>query len=692
MMRTEALYSLAVLLGLFCAVPRTLWGETPGPEPKTPTLADSASATPSAEPLGAPAPPQAVQGGESRPNTAETGSPSDAKDGARLQLDLGRPSAPPGGPEIRLRSEPEGNPHVPSSQGTTAETIPPQADPRTNDAQITPEPAAFNGVTPGQTTVAELLKQWGQPKDSRQTPPETRYLFEMPPFSQVEVIARENLVRSIVVRLEKGYPANLVAQHLELGRIRAVYISNPQGEILGQAFPERGVIFAFTPADQPGKASNMVTDIILEELTPDPFLLRAETFWDSEPESAARDLTYALKLDPQAARAWWLLARVQKLTGQPTKALDSIRQAVRLNPQEVPYRLELAQILLDNRQTEAALAELQQVVALSEDRPHFKAKALCLLGDVYHAAEPPDFKKALDYHYEAIKVAQAMRTDPYPAYRVAAKEVLVDAHLGAAKDIAWGVWERKEAVVNRWLERAESFAEDLVQTERQPPKALFKTAATALAVGVALPQAIEPQPWLEKLDRSFQALLQDASAHRRAQLHWDYGAALYDAVQHFQARQQHDLAAQYGEKAIAALEQGLSAHVPDAMDHYLLGRLYFRLGAVYAIAQKKHAEAIPYYDKAVPHLEDAAKGSTESLVGRLGETFVSMGVSYWETGQKERAVELTEKGIQLMEQAVKAKQLPESALSVPYANLRTMREALGRTARSDGPSQTPLSR
>lgn len=692
MMRTHVISSFAFLLGLFCAVAQTFGEQSPRPEWQTPTLADPVSSPPSSGRSAPAATTASPERNEAPPGSPGTSSLPSSGESPRLQLDLGQPAPSPGGPEIRLRSDLDSQPGAAAPQKPSPETISPQADPRTNGNDIHPEPAAFNGVTPGQTTVAKLLKQWGQPKDSRKIPPETRYLFEMPPFSQVEVIARDNLVRSIVVRLEKSYPANLVAQHLELSQIRAVYVSNPQGEILGQAFPERGVIFAFAPADQPGKASNMVTDIILEELSADPFVLRAETFWDSEPESAARDLAQALKLDPQMARAWWLLARVQRLLGQTAKAQESIQQAVTLSPQELSYRLELAQILLDGRQTEPALAELQQVVALAEDRPHLKAKALCLIGDVYHAAEPPDFKKALDYHYEAIKVAQAMRTDPFPAYRVAAKEVLVDAHLGAAKDIAWGVWERKEAVVNRWLERAEALAQDLVQTERQPPKALFKTAATALAVSVALPQAIEAQPWLEKLDQALQILLQDASPHRKAQIQWDYGAALYDAVQHFQARQQHDLAAQYGEKAIAALEQGLTAHVPDTTDHYLLGRLYFRLGAVYAIAQKKHTEAIPYYDKAIPHLEHAAQGAADSLRGRLGETFVSMAVSYWETGQKERAVELTEKGIQLMEQAVKAKQLPESALSVPHANLRTMREALGRTARSDAPSQTPLTR
>ncbi len=696
MLRAVRLLIVVWCVALFGWIP-CFAADEPSPTPAVPTPTVAAG-TPTPA-VGQPGPTAATELAPAEKNFSRE--PPDERQTVgsgshRIQLELGTdnpPSDPTANqPELRVRSEPlvtSGPPSSGSGGDSPAEDQPhAQVDPRTTPVDISPEPAAFNGVTPGQTTAAELLKQWGQPTDLKQFNQESRYLFQMPPFQQVEVLVRDDKVRSIVVRLEKSYPANLVAQHLELAAIRPVYISNPQGEILGQTFPERGVIFAFAPADQPGKASNMVTDIILEELNADAFILRAETFWESEPEVALRDLSHALKLDPQADRAWWLQARVQRLMGRSAEALQSIQRAVQLNPQEVQYRLDLAQILIENRQTAAATSQLEQVVAVADQRPHLKARALCLLGDVYHAADPPDFKKALENHYEAIKLAQALRTDPYPAYRVAAKEVLVDAHLGAARDIAWGVWEQKEAVVGRWLQRALELAEDLVQNERQSPRALFKVAATALAVSVALPTAVDPQPWLEKLDQAYQLLVQDVSPTRKAQFQWEYGAALYDAVQHYQAREQHDLALQYGQKAIEALEAGLAGHTPNPMDHYLIGRLYFRMGAIFAIQQKKHAEATPYYDKALEHLEAAAGQLDDATTGRLGETYVSMGVSYWETGQKERAVQLTEKGVQLMEKAVAARRLPESALTVPNSNLKTMREALSRTARAEGASST----
>ena len=56
-----------------------------------------------------------------------------------------------------------------------------------------------------------------------------------------------------------------------------------------------------------------------------------------------------------------------------------------------------------------------------------------------------------------------------------------------------------------------------------------------------------------------------------------------------------------------------------------------------------------------------------------------MGVSYWEVGQKETAIELTNNGTQLLQAAVQEGILSLEALSVPYGNLATMHASLGNT-------------
>lgn len=597
----------------------------------------------------------------------------------RLQIPLGE-SENPGqalpSDETALRIEPanappNGSSPEPESRGGP---ISPRLDPKTTTEPVTVETAAFNGVTPGVSTVQELTQRWGPPKNIIDKGIEAFHLYEIPPFEQVEVHIQQGKVQAIIIRLGKTYPANLVATHLELSEIRPVLVSNPQGEVLGQAFPERGVLFSFAPAAEPGRSSNLVTQIILTPVSPEPFILRAETFWQAEPEKAARDLEQALKLDPKAHRGWWLLSRIQKELGQPKDAAASGQQAVQLDPANLQYRLTLAEILDQIGQDDLAIQQLEQVIAVADQRPHVKARALCSLGTIYQTLNKPDYKKALDNHFEAVKVAQPLRTDPHPAIRIAAKEVLVDAHLGAALDIAWGPWEQKDSVVPRWLERAAALAQDLIDSEHQSADKLFRVSTTALATSVAMPQTIDPGPWIEAMDQCSQQLEAEASPVQQARLKWDYGVALYDAVQCFQVNGQHDLAQQYGEKAIQALEAGMAGRQFSGSDLYLVGRLYFRLGAVHAIQNKDHKQAITYFDKAVPLFRKAGSDIPETSVGRLGETLVSMGVSYWETGERETAISLTEEGLQLMEKAVQLGLMNSSALDVPKSNLQTMRQ------------------
>ena len=73
----------------------------------------------------------------------------------------------------------------------------------------------------------------------------------------------------------------------------------------------------------------------------------------------------------------------------------------------------------------------------------------------------------------------------------------------------------------------------------------------------------------------------------------------------------------------------------------------------------------------------------EGDLGRHGETFVSMGVSYWEANQRQKAVELTGQGIDRMEQAVQSKLIEESALAIPYGNLATMHRQLGQDSQAE---------
>ena len=116
--------------------------------------------------------------------------------------------------------------------------------------------------------------------------------------------------------------------------------------------------------------------------------------------------------------------------------------------------------------------------------------------------------------------------------------------------------------------------------------------------------------------------------------------ALYDAVQICQMRSESDNALKYGEAAAGHLAHAIKAR-PSSTSTFLLGRLYFRLGAIHAMNKHDHQAAVGWFEKALPLLERATPEDLAADVGRQGEAFVGMGVSYWETGQHDKAVALT---------------------------------------------------
>lgn len=573
---------------------------------------------------------------------------------------------------VPVESAPAKTASAPKPAGDALKPIP--AAPTNEPVEV--EAAAFNGVSPGVTKVAEMQKAWGQPKEIRKSGDSVYYLFAVAPFDRIEVACKNDVVASIVIRFEKAFPAEVVVEQLELSRIRPVMISNEKGEILGQAFPERGVLLSFEPSPEPGKPSMKVGQIVLEAIGAEPFVLRAETNLDVTPSLSLRDAEQALKLDPRIGRAHWLRSRILSDMQNLTDALQASTEAVRLDPHNAQYLVTHAQILGQSGHFKEALEVAEKGLEAAERRPHVRARALCLLGDLYASASPPDYKQAIQFHSQAIKVADELANDSHPAIRVAAKEVLIDAHLGAAHDIAWGTWKEKDKAITKWLERAALFAEDLIKNEGGSNLYRLRVSTRALAACVGARGVIDPTSWTEDTLRIGQTLLKPIDDPvRKAQLQWELGMALYDAMQTFQIRGEHDAATKYGALAVEFLEQGQRKPTPSTS--YLLGRVYFRMGAVYALRDQNHRTAVTWFEKAVPLLEKPLPPEAVADLGRHGETFVSMGVSYWETGDRDRALELTQRGVALMEQAVKQGLMEEPSLSVAYSNLATMHRYLG---------------
>jgi tetratricopeptide (TPR) repeat protein len=617
------------------------------------------------------------------PTTSQTPIP------AALQAEAAKPM--PVEPTVPTPPEPSQDPTLQIVEDkTTTEPagseVPQKLQPTPDSASdgiVDIQTASFKGITPGETKFALLQETWGSPKQIAAQNDQPVYLYSIDPFDSIEVSASDDTVTSIIIRLQQPVPAKPLAEQLKLAEIRPVLVSNELGDILGQSYPERGVLFAFEPADEPGKATMRVVDVILEPVSAEAFVLRAETYIDTHLTDCANDLKTAIEVQPDFARAHWLQARVAASLGDAETALASSGQAIRLEPANPQFLVTRAQILGQAGKFTEAKREVEAAAANAERRPHIKARALCLLGDLISSEPEPDYSRALKSHMAAISEADPLVASPHPAIRLAAMEVLVDAHLGAAHDIAWGDWENKKVAVDTWLGRASAFTEGMIDAESAGPELRFRVATRALASCVGTRGELDPTSWAENAVASGREMIDSVDdPTQKNGIAWDLGLALYDAVQVYQMRDEQDLALQAGQTAIGLLEQGKEGHSKPS-DSHLLARLYFRLGTIYAVSKTNHENAVGWFDKALPLFQQAADNVAPHEVARLGETLVSMGVSYWEVGDRDRGLELTETGVQLIEAAVEGRFVQKSVLEVPYSNLATMHRQLGQADKAE---------
>jgi tetratricopeptide (TPR) repeat protein len=548
------------------------------------------------------------------------------------------------------------------------------------------EVASFNGVTPGETTAEELEAKWGKSKAEKTIDQNKVYHYSLGPFPRLEVsvdLASQKVV-SIVIRLDKPFPSKDMAAQLQLSRIRPVLVSNSNGEILGQSFPERGVLFAFEKNYKLNQPSMMVTEVVLESLGADPFVLRAETNLGGDPLVNLEDLKHANQIDPKHSRAYWLKARILASLDRMTDALTANQQAVELDGGNCSFRLTFAQILQQSGQYEKAAEQAKEAVRLSEKRPLVQASSLSLLGDLAEGGSMPDFAKALKLHTLAIKTAIPLTTSTKEAIRQAAFRLLVESHLGAASDIAWGDWSQKEKSVAEWISRARGYAEQIEQGKNGSDEALFQVASRALAIYVGLGGKVDPTEMAEETWTIGSKLIGQAEGNKeKTRLRLETGLALFNAVQIYQVRRDHNLALDYGQKTAQMIEASRNPNRADPEQEALLGRLYFRLGAVHALTDNNHREAIAWYDKSLKRFEAAVANSDPEAMSHRGDSFVSMGVSYWEMDQKEKAIELTKRGLAMIQQAVESGGVDSKAILVPCENLAVMEAAIGNKSEAE---------
>ncbi len=543
------------------------------------------------------------------------------------------------------------------------------------EAIAAPEPLSFNQVTPGQTTFAEIETLWGPAAKTIRDGSTQRLIYRAPGFLQVDLVRTDgaDTVDSILVHLAEPLSAKTLEEHLQLSDLSPVEITDETGTVLGRGYPERGVLLSY----QTNGDSQRVRDVALEPIRGELYRLRVEKDHRRRYTQNLADLEEAIRLNPQDAKAYWMQAELYVLIGRSQSAWNAITVAVRIAPDNPLYQLTHARLKAPNGALQEALA-ITRSIAADESAPSIvRARAEYQLGNLVASGSDPDFQEALNHHLKAIDLASKyLRTSHFEVRRMA-KDILVDSHLAVAQDIALGHFQRQSEVVPKWLTRATELAEDFISEDAGDETMRMEIYRTTLAAYSVLEGGFDASIATEEAIHEGQRLIAEAE-DRAYQFHVEreLSETLYHAakIEHRCGRLTE--AMKYANNAVVLLEGGLDSTEPTRFDQIMRGQLYFFVGSMHALQDEDHSEAVKWYAKALPAFDEIdVAGVVDGSV--FGDLFVSMGVSYWETGQRAQAIELTQAGAELMQQGVQSGIVEMAALVVPYGNLSAMHRELG---------------
>lgn len=576
---------------------------------------------------------------------------------------------------------------TPSSESQAAADEEPSADPHSDEATSVqpldpdmPQPAIFHGIQPGVSTKRALIESWGSPDEVAPTETGQLLLFHLESFRGVEVLVEDGLVSLMKISLRTpSTPAELADKVAADPSEAAAVFDAEAGRVAAYAYPERGIVMVVDqPDDITPESAERVSQMILQPVDAETFCLRAEQRPAKEMSLRIADLERALELDSRSGRAHALLAAALADAGQATQAEAEAKRAVDIEPENIAYRQLWGETLAAVGKYDNAVLTTREVLDNQQTSSLVRARALHQMGQLAAIGDANICSKAIGFQNMAITEAEKLVESTDRNERRAAKRLLVEAHLAIAVEVSRRDFDNKMADVAPWASRASALAEEMIETDGGDLGLRIRVAQQSLAALANFKPSNDPEPLIHEIEGSLKEL-QEQTEDRLyiGQLEWIAGVAYEHALEIEHHRRHPKQALTYSEKAITLLADQADTRRDSAGTEQIVGNLYFHIGAVHAVHQSQHGEAVKWYDRAFPLV--AGEGETSDLFvpRHEGEALVSMAVSYWEQNDRERAIELTEMGADLIEQAVSGGVIDRENLAIPYGNLAAMHKKLG---------------
>jgi tetratricopeptide (TPR) repeat protein len=531
-----------------------------------------------------------------------------------------------------------------------------------------------------------LIKAWGDPTDSSDTLEGDVLLYHRSPFQAVEVLVGKNgLVSTIKITLAAPIEYKKLSEQLSLDGIDPVTISDETDKPVGLAFPERGVMFLFTssenvtPVDEDKTAPpKMVSHVVVQPIDPHLFALRAEKHLHGPYAKNTADLKTTISMEPEYANAYYLLAKIYMATGQADLADAAAADAIDIEPKNPSYQLLRAQTRELLGEYDDAVLKVRAVLDREDLTTLDRAQALHQMACLASLGDGEIASKTITFEERAIEAADKLATSKDAKERRASKQLLVEAHIAIAEEVARQSFNQKVEAISLWVGRASGISEDYIEKDGGSIELRLIIAQRVLGSLASFRPTLDPAPWVAEAEDAANTMLGQSDDEMWQQhVKWELGIAYLNALRVEHTRRQTNAALNYGQKAIDNLAVGASGRQAVHSSEQLVGQLYFQMGAVYAVHKLDHAKAVSWYDKAAPLLTAQRPASELYAPRREGEMLVSMGVSYWQLGNQSQALDLTQTGVSLVEAAVENGVLAKTTLAVPYGNLATMYQQMG---------------
>jgi tetratricopeptide (TPR) repeat protein len=531
------------------------------------------------------------------------------------------------------------------------------------------QPLQFQQLTPGVSSATDLENQFGAAQEKiEENGVETR-TFQVGPFQQVKVAVSDKIVRSIQVFFKESYAPQDMAKELGIAKFEPLVIRDSEGVATGRVYPERGATLVYVPDSDPVE----VKQLILEPISAASFLQRAQLNQHSHYQNALDDLTKVQQLDPKSEEAHAMEARLLMQMGRFKHAMRAVETAMQLQPGSHVQQLLKAEIQHQSGQWEAAKKTIQQILADDQVNRLIRSQATCLRGDLYGRQGQRDYQKAIQYHLDGIKQARSLLAADDPDMSRRAKRILLDAHLAIANDIAWGDWQNKATVVPKWLKNSQTLLDNLSKSSIKDEALTLCVQEQILSAYMGVGGELDGEQIVEALTKTYNELMESNSdALFKQKVGWMTGSALYCAGRIAQQQGKSQDALRNATDAHHLLTTVIASRDVVVREEILVGDTCFLVGSLHAVYKTDHWEAVNWYERALKEYEQPAVKDQIMNHGLHGERLVSMGLSFWQSGDHQRGLQLTQEGTEMIEKAVEKEDYQSQVLAVPYGNLVAM--------------------